>query len=873
MKIDLVIPPSAFLIDDRAFPFLGPLQIAAVARDRGHEVRVHDLTGYKRRHPELAHANADVVFAEAREELLRGLEHGPEIIGFYSLAAQHPHVVKLLRAVKEIHPKAQTVIGGPHANTAPQRCVEDGFDWIVVSDQGGGGGEPGFIELLERISSGAKRSLVINNRILKVPSREGVTWENDKWPLPARDLIDLNSYHYSIEGEKATSLVSATGCPFACSFCVSGDSFISTDRGFERISDLISGEAKIEQCMHGGEAHVHPLNRNIATAEGRAIAEEVVYEGVRPVFEVLVENGLKIKATKEHPFLSLENGKPSWKKLSDLKIGDWLILKSPDLLWPKKYVKLENPTLATMTKKGGSENINPHPIRYDPCKTPSELTEDVAWLIGFIIGDGCIPSDGRAAIHVCVTPRVKKKLKRIVLSAFGTPLKIYDASNTNNMQHGWIHHRAAYQFFTDIIGMTPGHKLHVPHVVRRSPRTVVEAFLEGLFAADGYFPKNLPSYLTTASWDLAREVANLSLMLGKVPSIQVCNNDLGYGNGKYYRVSEFLNDRIPTERAIYRSSKSGKWYWRTPRSKCFLGVRRRTLIKSGLEHPLNRPDWHYVRVEAIAPGLPEPVYDLRVPGEHCFLVDGIVVHNCSHWAGYRKLEAKSSKRVSEEIREIRSAYSLRAFMFYDDEINLRPDFTSEFLPMLRTEGVIWRAFFKNGRHMTEEPIFEQMAASGCVQMCTGGESANAEILKAIKKGATLEDNRNFVRWCVKYGIHPKVFFQVGLPGETPETIEELRREIKHLVSLGLSDFDVSITTPYEGTPIYEHPEKHNIEFDKSKLDFSNDVVLYKGIPGEYKSYVSHARLSAEDLVTARQLIEDEGRKAAGLAPLIAKDDG
>ena len=50
MKILIVIPPSPYLIDDRVFPFLGPLQIAAVAREQlGAEVEVLDLTGHARR--------------------------------------------------------------------------------------------------------------------------------------------------------------------------------------------------------------------------------------------------------------------------------------------------------------------------------------------------------------------------------------------------------------------------------------------------------------------------------------------------------------------------------------------------------------------------------------------------------------------------------------------------------------------------------------------------------------------------------------------------------------------------------------------------------------------------------------------------------
>jgi radical SAM superfamily enzyme YgiQ (UPF0313 family) len=497
-KVVLVIPPSPFLLDDRAFPFLGPLQIGAVARELGYEVCVADLTGFKQRRPDVIHASYDAVMDEA-EKVLWDIAKDADLVGFYSLAAQHPQVVKLNAFIRAHNTKCITALGGPHANTAPSRCLDDDFDYIVVADQGGGGGEPGFLELLRRVSRSKERlanrsdlgrkttGLRVlkdncevgwenNERIIKLPSRlpkeeaasfthEGIVYQNDRWPLPARDLIDLSSYHYLVGGERATSIVSATGCPFACTYC-------------------------------------------------------------------------------------------------------------------------------------------------------------------------------------------------------------------------------------------------------------------------------------------------------------------------------------------------------------------------------------------------------------------------SHWDGYRKLEAKSSERVREEIRQIRSIYGLRAFMFYDDEINLRPDFVNRFLPMLKEEGVIWRAFFKNGKNLTTDEVFRKMAEAGCVQMCTGAEAADAKILRDIRKGATLEDNTAFVRLCVKHKIRPKVFTQVGLPGESPESIEALRNWLVLMAQEGLDDADVSITTPYEGTPIFESPEKHNIQFDKASLDFSKDVVLYKGTPGEYRSWVSHDRLTPEAIVTARQWVEDEFRRAAGLKPLLhGKDDG
>lgn len=895
-----MIPPSPFLLDDRAFPFLGPLQIGAVARQLGHEVRVADLTGYKQRHPEIVHASYDGVMDEA-EKILWDVAESADLVGFYSLAAQHPQVVKLNAFIRKHNPSCVTALGGPHANTAPSRCLDDAFDYIVVSDQGGGGGEPGFIELLKRVSvskdrladrqdlgrqRGGLRVLKDNcevgweknDRIIKLPSRlskdeasawvkDGIVYQNDRWPFPARDLIEIRSYSYLVGGERATSIVSATGCPFACTYSVTGDTYIHTDRGFERIDELMEGSGVVEACGHGGHVVSHRPDRFVSTAHGRRPIVKAMKEGIRPVFHIIMENGLKVKATAEHPFMALKDSVPSWKEVRHIRPGDWLVVKSPDHNWPTRNLELSSPPPVSKFANG----------KPGPRQTPTHLNEDVAWMAGFIVGDGCLPSDGRPAIHLSCTPDVHRKLSNLALSLFGVELRTYEASRTDKFRHGWLYGRVIYDFFTVVLGISPSAKHRVPELIRRSPKPVIQAFLDGLWDADGYDRKNARgSYLTTTRRGLADEVAQLLLMLGKLPYVHhiVPKGLQGFKNGEHYRVGFYVHDRIPTEKALYKSSKSGAWYWRTPRKKeGFLGVRRETLERSGLSHPLNVPGWHFVRVSSVVQGICEPVYDLSVDVDHSFLANGLVSHNCSHWDGYRKLEAKSSEKVREEIRQIRNEYGWRAFMFYDDEINLRPDFLTDFLPMLRSENVIWRAFFKNGKNLTTDEVFRSMAEAGCVQMCTGAEAADPKILKDIRKGATVEDNTAFVRLCVKHGIKPKVFTQIGLPGETPETVEALRNWLVRMAEEGLNDADVSITTPYEGTPIFESPEKYDIRFDKSELDFSKDVVLYKGIPGEYVSWVSHPRLTPDDIVRARQWVEDEFRKAAGLKPLLAKDDG
>ena len=41
----------------------------------------------------------------------------------------------------------------------------------------------------------------------------------EQMPFPARHLVDVASYQYSIDGTRALSMIAQLGCPFGCGFC------------------------------------------------------------------------------------------------------------------------------------------------------------------------------------------------------------------------------------------------------------------------------------------------------------------------------------------------------------------------------------------------------------------------------------------------------------------------------------------------------------------------------------------------------------------------------------------------------------------------------------------------------------------------------
>jgi radical SAM superfamily enzyme YgiQ (UPF0313 family) len=131
-----------------------------------------------------------------------------------------------------------------------------------------------------------------------------------------------------------------------------------------------------------------------------------------------------------------------------------------------------------------------------------------------------------------------------------------------------------------------------------------------------------------------------------------------------------------------------------------------------------------------------------------------------------------------------------------------------------------------------------MKEAGCRLLIVGYETGDPQILKNIKKGATIEMAQRFTANCRRLGLTIHGDFIVGLPGETRKTI---RNTIEFAKRLDTETIQVSIAHPYPGTEFHDYVKQNNLITIDSMTDEKGHQlpnIVYPGLDrGELVDWV------------------------------------
>lgn len=204
----LVVPPYPVIYSKKAIktpeysaPPLGLAYIGAVLKDNNYKVTIYDM------HIEAAYI--EDIITEYRKIK-------PKLVGITSTTPTYPNAVRIAKLLKAYNQDITIVIGGAHATSLPEECVQiDAFDFIVIGE-----GEQPMLELADSILRKKGNPFSVHgiaykdeNGSIKYTTATLKSKDLDYLPYPARELLKMDRYY------QKGSIISTRGCPYDCTYC------------------------------------------------------------------------------------------------------------------------------------------------------------------------------------------------------------------------------------------------------------------------------------------------------------------------------------------------------------------------------------------------------------------------------------------------------------------------------------------------------------------------------------------------------------------------------------------------------------------------------------------------------------------------------
>jgi len=204
---------------------------------------------------------------------------------------------------------------------------------------------------------------------------------------------------------------------------------------------------------------------------------------------------------------------------------------------------------------------------------------------------------------------------------------------------------------------------------------------------------------------------------------------------------------------------------------------------------------------------------------------------------------RSSDDVANEMAKAKEFWpNVREFFFDDDTFNIQKVRTIELCSKLKPLKLTWSC---TSRVTTDYETLKAMKEAGCRLLIVGYESGDPQILKNIKKGATVERARQFTKDCHKLGLVVHGDFILGLPGETHDTI---RNTIAFAKELDVETIQVSVAHAYPGTELYDYAVKNGFMVGDNKM-------VDEG--GHQLAHIQYPGLPADEILEAVHQFYDE----------------
>jgi len=480
-----------------------------------------------------------------------------------------------------------------------------------------------------------------------------------KEQLPEEYLRELEKQGTYKLNPLSTLFVPRRASPYDFVGCVTGDTLLSTDKGFIRISEIPN------IYPSRGDGKLEAVSIQVPAIAGQDTATHWVDKGEQPTKGLITEHGYRLTGTLDHPVLTLDTRtcQSCWVPLSEISEGSIIALNKKEI-WPDIDVVFESTPV-----QPSANNAKIHVI-------PQTMTQELALILGYLTSEGYVREDKISFSNS--NPEVLEDF----LSAFRLCFPTYEPCVGKPRENGLKEITIASVHITRFLhslGLAPvrAHQKEIPWSVLQSTKNSMAAYLSGLFEGDGTTRAD-ECGLTSKSEELIRQTQVVLLNFGILCSISsplegvwflrmsgsqydLFHKKIGFrssakthestrrgrrpkgfnklpGLEAYVRklvkdrrvsVGTYINDEGNTVKASVKTKTYG---WFNTRSNVYRGISwLRSISVSEANKVQNFVDQtlHWEMVSETSDEGTQRVYDLVVPNSHAFTSNGIVSHNTS----------------------------------------------------------------------------------------------------------------------------------------------------------------------------------------------------------------------------------------------------
>ena len=161
---------------------------------------------------------------------------------------------------------------------------------------------------------------------------------------------------------------------------------------------------------------------------------------------------------------------------------------------------------------------------------------------------------------------------------------------------------------------------------------------------------------------------------------------------------------------------------------------------------------------------------------------------------------RSPKNVVDEMEWLKNKHKPDAFTFHDETFTFDKKRVLKICEGIKNRNinVPWDCSTRADQISTD--ILGKMKNANCQLVSFGVESGSQEILNAMKKGTTVEQNEKAIRMTKKVGLSVTISVIIGYPGETKDTLQQTLDFIRRTEP---DDVHMSLATPYPGIELYD----------------------------------------------------------------------